>query len=126
MLMSMSTTMPDGSGSLSLLYGMVALVAGGLTILISWFIVRKVAIVLAILTPVAGAIVAGVAAEQLAAQYPDGNALIIAIVIGIAVGMTAVPLMVLVQVDRLMREVRQLKSKQYAAAKMMGPKLKKK
>ena len=109
-----------------MLYGMVALVAGGLTILISWFIVRKVAIVLAILTPVAGAIVAGVAAEQLAAQYPDGNALIIAIVIGIAVGMTAVPLMVLVQVDRLMREVRQLKTKQYAAAKMMGPKLKKK
>ena len=41
-----------------MLYGMVALVAGGLTILISWFIVRKVAIVLAILTPVAGAIVA--------------------------------------------------------------------
>lgn len=100
--------------------------AGGLTILISWFVVRKVAIILAILTPVVGAIVAGVAAKHLTEQYPDSNALIIAAVIGIGVSMTAVPLMVLVQVDRLMREVRQLKAKQYAAAKMMGPKLKKK
>ncbi len=108
-----------------MLCGLVALIAGGLTIIISWFVVRKIAVVLAILTPIAGAIVAGVATKQVAEQIPAGNTLVIAAVIGITISTTAIPLMLLVQIDRLMREVRQLKDKQYAAAKMMGPKKKK-